>query len=146
MQDIGNFRDRTTFDTADNDRSAQPQDCIGLERTSVWDEVGMKERLLDTFMGRPNATAERHKARLKSGSLLIASYGPVSEAARCAGTRTCAAFLIRLLPWTSAPGRKGLHALSQGTAEKAAYLFKIFSKPSVNLSNEKARMMSSDIF
>jgi hypothetical protein len=25
----------------------------------------VEERLLDTFMGRPNTTAERHKVRLK---------------------------------------------------------------------------------
>ena len=65
MQDIGNFRDCTIFDTAGNDRSAQPQECIGLERASVWEEVGVEERLLDTFMGRPNDTTERNKVHLE---------------------------------------------------------------------------------
>jgi Immunity protein 26 len=65
MQDRGNFRDCLIFDTADNERSAEPQECIGLERASVWEEVGVEERLLDAFMERPNATAERHKVRLK---------------------------------------------------------------------------------
>jgi hypothetical protein len=65
MQDRGNFRDCLIFDTAGNERSAEPQECIGLERASVWEEVGVEERLLDAFMERPNATAERHKVRLK---------------------------------------------------------------------------------
>jgi hypothetical protein len=65
MQDIGNFRDCLIFDTAGNERSAEPRECIGLERASVWEEVGVENRLLDTFMGRPNATVERHKVRLK---------------------------------------------------------------------------------
>ncbi len=51
--------------TAGNERRAEPRECIGLERASVWEEVGVEERLLDTFRGRPNATAERHKVRLK---------------------------------------------------------------------------------
>ena len=65
MQDRGNFRDCTIFDTTGNSRRAEPQECIGLERASVWEEMGVEERLLDTFMGRPNDTAERHKVRLK---------------------------------------------------------------------------------
>lgn len=46
-------------------RRADPQECVGLERLVVWEEVGVEERLLDTFMGRPNDTAERLKVRLK---------------------------------------------------------------------------------
>lgn len=65
MQDIGNFRDCLIFDTAGDERSAEPQECIGLERASVWEEVGVEKRLLDTFMGRPNDTVERHKVRLR---------------------------------------------------------------------------------
>jgi hypothetical protein len=65
MQDRANFRDCTIFDTVGNERSAEPQECVGLERLVVWEEVGVEERLLDTFMGRPNATVERLKVRLK---------------------------------------------------------------------------------
>ena len=65
MQDIGNFRDCTIFDTVGNERSAEPQECIGLERSAVWEEVGIEQRLLDSFMGRPNASVERLKVRLK---------------------------------------------------------------------------------
>ncbi|WP_198316368.1 hypothetical protein [Cystobacter fuscus] len=34
MQDIGNFSDCTIFDTVGNERSAEPQECIGLERSA----------------------------------------------------------------------------------------------------------------
>jgi hypothetical protein len=65
MQDIGNFRDCTIFDTAGNSRRAEPQECIGLECAAVWEEENVEERLLDTFMGRPNASVEHMKVRLK---------------------------------------------------------------------------------
>jgi hypothetical protein len=65
MQDIGNFRDCTIFDTAGNSRRAEPQECIGLECAAVWEEENVEERLLDIFMGRPNASVEHLKVRLK---------------------------------------------------------------------------------
>jgi hypothetical protein len=64
-QNIGNFRDCTIFDTAGNERSAEPHECMGLERLAVWEEVGVEQRLLDTFMGRPNDAVEDLKVRLK---------------------------------------------------------------------------------
>ena len=65
MLDRGNFRDCLIFDTAGNERRAEPQECLGLERASVWEEVGVEERLLDTFMGRPNDSVEHLKVRLQ---------------------------------------------------------------------------------
>ena len=65
MQDIGNFRDCAIFDTAGNERSAEPQDCIGLERSAAWEEIGVEQRRLDAFMGRPNASVQRLQVRLK---------------------------------------------------------------------------------
>jgi hypothetical protein len=65
MQDIGNFRDCTIFDTAGNSRRAEPQECLGLECAAVWEEENVEERLLDTFMGRPNASVGHLKVRLK---------------------------------------------------------------------------------
>ena len=65
MQDVGNFRDCTIFDTAGNSRKAEPQECVGLERMAVWEASGVKERLLDTFMGRPNESVENMKVRLR---------------------------------------------------------------------------------
>jgi hypothetical protein len=64
MQDIGNFRDCVIFDTAGNERTATPEECVGLERAAVWEKHGIERRLLDAFEGRPNATLERQKVRL----------------------------------------------------------------------------------
>jgi hypothetical protein len=65
MQDIGDFRRCTIFDTAGNSRDAEPQECTGLERLAVWEEENVEERLLDTFMGRPNEAVEHMKVRLR---------------------------------------------------------------------------------
>ena len=65
LQDLGDFRYCTIFDTAGNSRNADPQECVGLERAGVWEESGVEGRLLDTFMGRPNFTVERTKVRLQ---------------------------------------------------------------------------------
>ena len=64
-QDIGNFRRCDIFDTLGNERAAEPEECMGLERLAVWEERGVEGRLLDTFMGRPNETVERNKPRLR---------------------------------------------------------------------------------
>jgi hypothetical protein len=63
-QDVGNFRRCTIFDTVGNSRSAEPQECVELERMAVWEQHGVEERLLDTFMGRPNDSVEHLKVRL----------------------------------------------------------------------------------
>jgi hypothetical protein len=65
MQDIGNFRDCVIFDTAGNERVVAPEECVGLERAAVWEKEGIEQRLLDTFEGRPNASVERLKVRLR---------------------------------------------------------------------------------
>ncbi|MCY1074853.1 immunity 26/phosphotriesterase HocA family protein [Archangium lansingense] len=64
-QDIGSFRRCTIFDTVGNSRSAEPQECVGLERMAVWEQHHVEERLLDTFMGRPNDSVEHLKVRLQ---------------------------------------------------------------------------------
>ena len=64
MQDVGDFRRCTIFDTAGNRRAAEPQDCVGLERAAVWEQDSIEERLLDTLLGRPNAAEEHLKVRL----------------------------------------------------------------------------------
>ncbi|REG26033.1 immunity protein 26 of polymorphic toxin system [Archangium gephyra] len=64
-QDVGDFRRCEIFDTTDNSRSAEPQECVGLERLAVWEQHAVEERLLDTFMGRPNDSVERLKVRLQ---------------------------------------------------------------------------------
>jgi hypothetical protein len=65
MQDPGDFRRCTILDTAGTMRDAEPHECVGLERFSVWEDSGVEERLLDTFMGRPNDDVEHFKVRLR---------------------------------------------------------------------------------
>jgi hypothetical protein len=65
MQDVGDFRRCTIFDSPGSSRAAEPQECIGLERVAVWDDHHVKDRLLDTFMGRPNGAVEHLKVRLQ---------------------------------------------------------------------------------
>jgi hypothetical protein len=64
MQDLGNFRRCTIFDTVGNERAAEPQECVGLERAAVWEQASVEKRLLDAFQGRPNADEEHLKVRL----------------------------------------------------------------------------------
>jgi len=64
MQDLGNFHRCTIFDTAGNERAAEPQECVGLERAAVWEQTSVEERLLDFFQGRPNADEAHLKVRL----------------------------------------------------------------------------------
>jgi immunity protein 26 of polymorphic toxin system len=63
-QDILNLQDCRIFDTAGNVRSATPEECVGLEAAAVWERHHVEERLLDFFMGRPNAAVEHLKVRL----------------------------------------------------------------------------------
>jgi hypothetical protein len=64
-QDVGDFRRCTIFDSTGHSRSAEPYECVGLERQAVWEQSGVEERLLDAFMGRPNDSVERLKVRLR---------------------------------------------------------------------------------
>jgi len=65
MQDIGNFQRCTIFDTAGHEKAAEPQECVGLERAAVWERNGVERRLLDAFLGQPNAETERQNVRLR---------------------------------------------------------------------------------
>jgi hypothetical protein len=64
-QDVGNLRRCMIYDTTGKVRNAEPHECIGIERSAVWEQHAVEERLLDAFMGRPNATVERLKVRLQ---------------------------------------------------------------------------------
>ncbi|HYO57407.1 Imm26 family immunity protein [Archangium sp.] len=57
--EVGPFRRCTIFDSLGNEREATPKECIGLEPATVWEPHGVEKRLLDAFMGRPNAVLER---------------------------------------------------------------------------------------
>ncbi|WP_224367683.1 Imm26 family immunity protein [Hyalangium versicolor] len=63
-QDIGDFRRCVIFDTAGNERVAQPQECVGIEPAVVWEQRHVEERLLDTLMGRPNGYMVRLSVKL----------------------------------------------------------------------------------
>jgi hypothetical protein len=65
MQDVGNFKSCTIADSLGNEREATPEECIGLERVAVWEQHAAEERLLDAFLGRPNADVERLRVRLR---------------------------------------------------------------------------------
>jgi len=64
-QDIMDFTKCTVFDTAGMVRDVRPEDCVGLERASVWDAHHIEGRLLDTFLGRPNVAELHARVRLK---------------------------------------------------------------------------------
>ncbi|AKJ00406.1 Hypothetical protein AA314_02032 [Archangium gephyra] len=38
---------------------------MGLERAAIWEQDSVQERLLDAFLGRPNAAEEHLKVRLR---------------------------------------------------------------------------------
>jgi hypothetical protein len=65
MQDVADFRKCTIYDTAGHTRAATPEECVGLERAAVWDTHHIEQRLLDTFMGRPNSAEVHARVRLK---------------------------------------------------------------------------------
>ncbi len=62
-QDIGNFRNCRILDNKGNTRPATPEECKGLERWAVWEAEHVEQRLLDTFMGRPNPHLEHMKVK-----------------------------------------------------------------------------------
>jgi hypothetical protein len=51
LQEIGNESKCTIFDTVGNVRTATPEECVGVERAAAWDDVAVKQRLMDTFAG-----------------------------------------------------------------------------------------------
>jgi hypothetical protein len=65
MQDVGDFRRCMIFDTAGNEREATPEECVGLERSAVWEARNVEGRLLDHFLGRSNLDWESTKVRLQ---------------------------------------------------------------------------------
>lgn len=54
----------SVHDTAGMSRRARPEECIGLERSAVWDARHVEVRLLDHFMGRENEDEVRMRVRL----------------------------------------------------------------------------------
>lgn len=69
MQSLGNYRKCTIFDSTGMERRVTPEECVGIERASVWDARHIAERLLDTFMGRDNAQEIRSRVRFEDYEL-----------------------------------------------------------------------------
>ena len=65
MQDLADYRDCVIFDNAGMERNVTPEECVGIERAAVWDAPHIAERLLDTFMGRPNEDEIRMRVRFE---------------------------------------------------------------------------------
>lgn len=55
----------TISDEEGNERPATPSECVGVERSAVWEDNHVEARLLDTFKGRPNQEYERLKVKLR---------------------------------------------------------------------------------
>jgi hypothetical protein len=64
-QHVADFRRCRIFDTAGMERDATPEECVGLERSAVWETYAIEERLLDAFMGRSNADEVHLRVRLE---------------------------------------------------------------------------------
>lgn len=64
-QAMGDYRRCTIVDSTGNSRRATPEECVGLERESVWETHGIERRLLDTFEGRPNRAVEHGRVLLE---------------------------------------------------------------------------------
>ena len=64
-QDIADYRNCRIFDTAGMKKNVTPEECVGIERASVWDDYHIEKRLLDHFMGRPNAQEIRSRVRFE---------------------------------------------------------------------------------
>lgn len=63
-QDDDDIQKCTIYDTAGLYRAASPEECVGLERSAVWDPHHVEERLLDHFEGRENETEKSFRVRL----------------------------------------------------------------------------------
>jgi hypothetical protein len=64
MQRIGDPANCTIVDPGGNERPARPEECVGLERVSIWEPSHVEDRLLDMFMQRPNKWVEQLKVKL----------------------------------------------------------------------------------
>jgi hypothetical protein len=65
MQDLADYRKCVIFDSIGMERKVGPDECVGLEQAAVWEPHHIEERLLDTFMGRPNDEEVRSRVRLR---------------------------------------------------------------------------------
>jgi len=78
-QDKVNIDDCTIFHYDGRERKAQPQECIGLEKSSVWEAKNLIERLEDYYDGKRNMYVELFKPLLSKAD---PRYLPPPEALR----------------------------------------------------------------
>ncbi|OKH71775.1 hypothetical protein EB73_09845 [Mycobacterium sp. SWH-M3] len=64
-QNIADYRKCVIFDSEGREWPAAPEECVGLEQSAVWDSPQIEQRLLDTFMGRPNDDEIRLRVRFE---------------------------------------------------------------------------------
>jgi immunity protein 26 of polymorphic toxin system len=60
-KEVGPLGRCSIYDNLGNEREATLKEGIGLEPALIWGAHSVEERLLDAFMGRPNAVLERIK-------------------------------------------------------------------------------------
>ena len=63
-QKMVNINDCVIFWPTGGERIATPQECIGLERSAVWDEKSLIERIEDYYSGKKNYHVEQQKVIL----------------------------------------------------------------------------------
>lgn len=64
MQDLVDIDDCVIFWPDGREKKVTPQECIGLERSSVWDAEGLVGRIEDHYAGRRNFHVELDKVIL----------------------------------------------------------------------------------
>lgn len=64
LQDIADPSKCTIADEDGNERAATPSECVGLERSAVWEDSHVEDRLLDAINGRSNRWYEDLKVKL----------------------------------------------------------------------------------
>jgi hypothetical protein len=64
MQDSSNVNDCIIFDYNGNEYKTNPENCVELERSAVWDEHSIKQRIEDNFAGRKNFHRELQRVIL----------------------------------------------------------------------------------
>ncbi|MFF5981431.1 hypothetical protein ACFY78_21530 [Streptomyces olindensis] len=63
-QNVLNFQDCGITDAFGQVRQATPEECIGLERSAVWEAEHVEQRISDLYSGRPNLFVESMKVKL----------------------------------------------------------------------------------
>lgn len=62
-QDDNDDRECWLGDTGARKRKVRPEECVGVERDTIWSAQQIARRLLDTFMGLPNEDEIRSRVR-----------------------------------------------------------------------------------